>query len=51
MTQTRSIKILARLNNGSFIVRTSWWGVVKMSEAEIDAHCVAGCAITPMSRR
>lgn len=41
-----SIHILANLNCGDYIVRTSFHGIRRMSRGELAAHEAAGAAIT-----
>ena len=42
---THTIKILAHLNNGDMIVRTSAHGVRHMNRVELDAHRAAGATV------
>ena len=41
-----TIKILAHLNNGGMIVRTSAHGVRHMNRVELDAHRAAGATVS-----
>ena len=44
---THTIKILARLNCGDVIARTSFHGVKRLSLSELEAHASAGATIIP----
>lgn len=46
MKTKHTIAVLANLNCGDYIVRTSWHGIRRMSRGELAAHEVAGAAIT-----
>lgn len=45
-TMKHTITILANLNCGDYIVRTSFHGIRRMSRGELAAHEAAGAAIT-----
>jgi hypothetical protein len=49
-TMKHTITILANLNSGDMIVRSSFRGVTRMTRVELAAHRESGCAITNKRR-
>lgn len=46
MKTKNTIAVLANLNCGDYIVRTSWHGIRRMTRGELSAHEAAGAVIS-----